>query len=53
MTKKTFLTNDEEFQLLQKILTDDDPISARLLEIYYANEESKTHEDSETSKPII
>ena len=53
MTKKTFLSHDEEYQLLQNILTEDDPISARLLEIHYANEESKNHEDSETSKPII
>jgi hypothetical protein len=53
MTKKRLLSVDEEFQLFQNILTDDDPISAKLLEIHYANEESKNHEDSETSKPII
>jgi len=53
MTKKTFLSHHEEYQLLLNILTEDDPISARLLEIHYANEESKKHEDSETSKPII
>ena len=53
MTKKRLLGHDEEFQLLQNILTDDDPISAKLLEIHYANEERKTHEDSEASKSIV
>jgi hypothetical protein len=53
MTKKRLLSVEEEFQLFQNILTDDDPISAKLLEIHYANEERKKHEDSEASKPII
>ena len=53
MTKKRLLSVDEEFQLFQNILTDDDPISAKLLEIHYANEERKTHEDSEASKSIV
>jgi hypothetical protein len=53
MTKKTLLSPDKELSLLENVLTENDPISKRILEIHYANEESKNHEDSETSKPII
>tara|TARA_R110002074_G_scaffold361031_1_gene534022 strand:- start:595 stop:732 length:138 start_codon:yes stop_codon:yes gene_type:complete len=45
MYKKATITTEEECQLLTNILTDDCPVSARILEIHYQNKERENDED--------
>jgi len=44
MIKKALLTEDEEFQLLSNVLTEDDQLSQRMLDIHYKQELESSNE---------
>jgi hypothetical protein len=51
MIKKTLITEEEEIQLLANVLTEECPISKRMLDIHYEKEMIEPNENKEAPEP--